>query len=59
MDKVSKFCKTLVKLYQNKKTGIHEPHLDSLDIKYAKSCINSNYVSNISNFVEKFSNSLK
>ena len=54
MDNVAKFCKTLIKLYKNKKSGIHEPHLDNLDIKYTKACINSNYVSNISNYVEKF-----
>ena len=59
MDRVINFSNSLIKLFKNKKTGIHEPHLDRLDIKYTKLCINSNYVSNISNLVKKFTNSLK
>ena len=59
MDRVVNFSNSFIKLFKNKKTGIHEPHLDRLDIEYTKLCINSTYVSNISNFVKKFSNSLK
>lgn len=53
------FSNNLVKLFKNKKTGIHEPHLDQLDIDFTKLCIYSNYVSNISGFVKKFSNAIK
>ena len=54
----SNFIEVLDKMFGNLKKPIelHEPLLNAKENKYVTECINSNYVSSVGKFVDKFEN---
>ena len=59
MNTAEKIVYALENLFEDKKIGLHEPDMALDEIENAKTCIESNYVSSIGSFVNKFEKMLQ
>ena len=59
MNTAEKIVYALENLFEDKEIGLHEPDMALDEIENAKTCIESNYVSSIGSYVNKFEKMLQ